>query len=245
MKRNPSVIQACGLAVLAATFIAASCSGETEPVEKAKPAFVMTPAAAALGEEYEKLRQEILPLFLDRKFDKLEAIADDLRLTREKLGNGAWKITQFYSSFWKDPREPDSSWEPRQEIYKDWIKQFPKSITARVAYAEFMAKYAWKARGDEFARDVTKQGWQLFGERLAKAHTILDESKALDQCPEWWATRIKVAMGECESREECEKIFLQAKTLHPEYYKIDTQYYLYLMPKWHGRPGEWEAVAEK
>ena len=216
---------------------------KAEAVLGIKPIFEMTPAAAALVEDIENFQHEALQLFRHRKFAELEAIAIDARSTQAKFGNGSWKIAQFYHSFRSDHSDPDRKWDAKEEIYKDWIVRFPKSITARVAYADYMVDYAWKARGGGFAGKVTPEGWKLFRERLAKAHAILDESKPLGSCPVWWVTRIQVAMGESEPAEDCEKIFLEAKAHYPQYYRIDAQYYTYLLPRWHGKPGAWEAMA--
>ena len=82
-------------------------------------------------------------------------------------------------------------WELHEKIHADWEKAYPDSITARVATARFYVAYAWHARSTEYASKVTDEGWRLFKERLAKARTVLDQSKSLEpKCPMWWSASL-------------------------------------------------------
>src|SRR5205814_10318239 len=70
-------------------------------------------------------------------------------------------------------------WQVHDRIHQDWIAQFPTSITARVAYADFFTDYAWHARGTGFADKVTKEGWQRFRERIELARNTVGETREL------------------------------------------------------------------
>ncbi|MFA9262879.1 MAG: hypothetical protein ACEQSB_06055 [Undibacterium sp.] len=210
-----------------------------------KSEFAMTPVAAALTVELDRFEQEVLQLFRKSNFAKLEEIANHARSTEARFDNGSWKIIKFYRSLLGNRKDADRNCDAKEKVYQEWIKDFPQSITARVAYADFMTDFAWKAWGSGSSSEVTPEGWKLFSDRLAKADTILAESKSLPSCPAWWGVRIQVAMGQNESPEDCKKLFHEAKALYPTNYKIDEQYYIYLLPRWHGTTGEWEAVAER
>src|SRR5256885_14723409 len=88
----------------------------------------------------------------------------------------------------------------------------PRSITAHVAHADFLTDYAWHARGSGFANTVTKEGWRLFSERLAKAQQLLDESVDFEpKCPMWWLARMTLARGQSWSWDDYERLFQEAK----------------------------------
>ena len=54
-----------------------------------------------------------------------------------------------------------------------------------------------------------------------------------------------VALGEGWERARYEKLYAEAKAFEPEFFAYDIRHAEYLMPRWHGEPGDWEAAAEK
>jgi Domain of unknown function (DUF4034) len=136
-------------------------------------------------------------------------------------------------------------WQLHETIHREWIAAFPQSITARVAYAQFMVAYAWQARGSDYADKVTEEGWRLFRERLAAARGILEDSRTLAPCPVWWQARLRVALGQGEKNADYEALFQQAKRAEPRFFYHDLSLAYYLLPRWHGEAGDWEAAAER
>ncbi|RYD18139.1 MAG: DUF4034 domain-containing protein [Verrucomicrobiaceae bacterium] len=196
--------------------------------------------------EFNRFRDETRHLYNDRKFAELEALATKLRETKERFPDGEWKLLEFYNA--QDPADEDpvSMWELHDKIHGEWVKAYPESITARVAQARFYLAYAWQARGNGFASEVTRKGWEDFNERLAKAHSVLDESKPLKPgCPVWYSTMMRIALGEGWERADYDALVKEAKAFAPEYHMYDLIRANYLLPRWHGEEGEWEAVAEK
>jgi Domain of unknown function (DUF4034) len=55
------------------------------------------------------------------------------------------------------------------ETLHDWIQANPDSITARVALANTLVAYGWKARSTGYANSVTDSACKLLGERLTAA----------------------------------------------------------------------------
>ena len=218
--------------------VAVEDSAEVGPAEKA-------PADAEM-EELTAFRNSTRQLYNNRKFAELEAFAGKIRSGKERMGTGSWKIFQFYDSLNCRADEPESMWQLHDTIHREWEAAYPESITACVARADFLTTYAWHARSDAYANEVTEEGWRLFRERLAEARTLLEQSKRLSPlCPVWFSTSQTVALGQDWSREEYDALFLEAKKLEPEFFAFDISRAQYLLPKWHGEPGEWEAEAEK
>jgi len=59
-----------------------------------------------------------------------------------------------------------------------------------------------------------------------------------------WRVRMTVALGQGWSPSDFHKLFEEAKAGEPEFWGFDTAQAQFLMPRWHGYPGEWEYVAE-
>jgi len=180
-------------------------------------------------------------LYNASKFDELEALAAQIRTERGRFANGSWKIYQFYESLGCRSDEPESMWQLHSRIHENWDAAKPHSITARVAHADFFTEYAWHARGTGYNNKVTKEGWRLFGERLTKAEELLNKSAEFEpKCPMWWRVRMTVARGQGWSWDDYERLFQEAKAFEPGFWSYDIAKATYLLPRWHGQPGEWE-----
>ncbi len=105
---------------------------------------------------------EILPLVKKKDFDGLEKIAGRMRDNRLRFANGNWQLDDFYNTLmlaadvYKWPEEKYMS------ILQEWIEQYPGSITPRVALAEALTEYGWRARGSGWASEVTEEGRAKF-----------------------------------------------------------------------------------
>lgn len=224
--------------LLALPFSVVSCERE-EPAAEAS-------VVSAGREEMIRFRGEVRQHYNNRRFAELEEIANKVRSGKERLNDGDWRIYHFYQALDCREDEPESMWQLHDEIHREWEKKFPESITARVAYAEFLTTYAWYARSDAYAGEVTQEGWRLFGERLAEARKVLEKSRSLSPaCPMWWYTCQTVALGQGWSRAEYDALFKSAKEFEPEFYAFDCSRAKYLLPRWHGEPGDWEKAAEE
>jgi hypothetical protein len=219
-----------------------------ESCHRIQPDAVDLPGLPPIEETKDKITTEIWEfrvktrsLYNASKFDELEALAAQIHSERARFRNGSWKIFQFYESLTCRRDEPESMWQLHTRIHENWDVAKPRSITAHVAHAEFFTDYAWHARGSGYSNTVTREGWRLFADRLAKAKELLDKSAALEpRCPMWWRVRMTVAQGQDWSWDDYEKLFQEAKTFEPEFWGYDVAKAEYLLPRWHGQPGEWE-----
>jgi len=236
-----SALLCVSLSTLSAEEKAPAPSARTNETSPTKP---LSPKLAR--EEVNQFRTATRKLFDERKFAELEAMADKLRSGKELFPGGTWKIQFFYECMDCPAGSSDAIWKAHEQIFHDWTTQSPKSSTAHVAKARFYQKYGWKARGTSFGPEVTEEGWKLLSERLAIARTILDQSKPLKPaCPMWWYTYQTVALGQNWERKEYDALFNEAKKFEPGFFPYDTARANYLLPRWNGRKGEWEDVAEK
>lgn len=216
-----------------------------EQVGGKQPAAEAATVASSEAAVRSKFRSDVRRLYNNRNFAELEALAAKLRDGKERFADGEWKILEFYDSQDCADDEPEAMWRLHDKIHQEWEEKYPESITARVSRARFLTNYAWQARGSGYANTVTAEGWRFFHERLEQARVILDRSKNLKpSCPVLYSSMMKIALGQGWERADFDALFKEAKAFEPEYQKYDCLRAYFLLPRWHGEPGEWETVAE-
>jgi hypothetical protein len=185
-------------------------------------------------------------LLLAKDYDGLDAFARKLRDSKESYDAGAWKFCFVYCGLDLPEEASNADWTVRLTALQDWINARTNSITARVAMANDLVTFAWKARGDGFADTVTEEGWQLFNQRLNEAVKVLDTAKPLkEQCPYWWSVKLETDLGLSTDRPQYDATFEEATNAWPDYDPYYHHRAWYLMPRWYGTNGEWESDLEK
>jgi hypothetical protein len=179
-------------------------------------------------------------LLFSSQFDKLEAMAQEFRVSKATYYDGNWKLTGFYRGVSEPANEEvETQWTQRLDRIRAWAKERPDSITARVALAETLSNYAWHARGPSWSKDVSKEGWLLMKERLSESWQVLVQSKYLPaKCPGWWAAAQRVALGQGWDRTRYERLFQEAIAFEPSYNLYYYRKAVYLQPRWFGEEGE-------
>ncbi|MFA6289035.1 MAG: DUF4034 domain-containing protein [Opitutaceae bacterium] len=217
-----------------------------KPVAPANPSQSLQRVKDPILEEIYAFRVEIRQAYNNRRFDELETKAAELRTSKALFENGTWKISKFYSALACSDDEPESMWQLHDRIHQDWITAKPGSITARVAYADFLARYAWQARGSDYANTVKKEGWRLFEERLEAARTVLAQARALpEKDPMWWRVSLTVALGQGWPKPAYDALVKEAKSAEPGFWEYDTARAYSLLPRWYGEEGDCEAYASE
>ncbi len=119
-------------------------------------------------------------------FDSLEAWADRFRKGDVMAGN-EYALELLYERIGDahlvggtaSQGGLEAWYQGQLAMIDEWLKQKPKSVTARVAKAQAYIAYAWDARGNEFADKVPEEGWKVFGERMETAEEILNKTARL------------------------------------------------------------------
>ncbi len=190
-----------------------------------------------------KLSVDVRVLLHEEKYEELEKIANEFRTGKTRFPDGGWKIRQFYRPF----GNPYYGWGELFRNLDRWLKKYPNSVTARVATAEAWSSFAWEARGKDYARTVTEEGWKLMRERMAKAYDLVknppdDPSK---DCVHRYHLLLWIANAQGWDRQKYEELFQKAITFEPLYYTYYLDKAYYLLPRWHGEEGEWQRFANE
>jgi len=194
----------------------------------------------------EKYKDAIAQLLKQEKFADLDCIADAARKGKARFSGGAWKLANFHSGL-DSPRPGHATqedWSQHLDLIERWSSQNPRSITARIALAESYVSFAWNARGEGNSDSVTESGWKLFGERMEKAKTILDDISATRNDPEWYLAMQLVAQGQSWDLSRATALYQQAAAFEPGFQSYYRVYADYLQPKWSGEEGDPARFAE-
>ena len=180
----------------------------------------------------------IATYLVEERFDELDRIADTFRRekTREKGGN--WKLYELYEDLDAPEKTDKDSLEHLAHLEK-WVQVRPQSITARVALATSLMRWAWVARGNGSARTVTDAMFAQFAERSQKALQVLEAARDLPvMCPQWFDEMLRVGTALNWDQGRMHAVLERAVQFEPEYFYSDQKYANYLLPKWDGQPGD-------
>jgi hypothetical protein len=191
--------------------------------------------------EMQSIGREAEDALVGKSYDELEAMALRFRGLNECYADGGTKLGVFYKGFVPSDDDADGVWRARFDELRMWEKAKPKSFTARIALANCLVSFAWKARGGDVADKVDQDSWRLFFERLGEATNVLGQAKVLgENCPKYWSTMLEACQGLQVERPEYDNLFQQAIEEYPYY----TYYYrlrgTHLLPRWYGKEGEWQ-----
>jgi hypothetical protein len=189
---------------------------------------------------------EVAGLLRRGAYEELDRLARDLRGTKARFANGSWKLAAFYDTF--SPRCDEADGGPMRErlgAAQDWVQKRPDSVAAKIALAEALFAEAADLRGGGYAKTVEDRTWAAMDERVQRALGLLSAARAQpERCPGWWAVRMHLAFYESLERADYDRFFEEAVALEPEYDVFYGRRAYYLLPRWGGREGEWEADLE-
>jgi hypothetical protein len=205
------------------------------PLKEEEPAFTPT-------------YDETFRLLKEGKFDQLEVLTSKHRGRNVKLGEcDVMTLETFYDYFDFNSSTPDAYWESIASQLREWAKAYPESPTPLVALGNLYVNFGWSARGHGYADSVAQQGWKLFDERVRNAKGYLEQAAALkNQDPCAYRELINVALGLSDlPREYMEQAYERGVALEPNFVSTYRAKANYLLPRWYGSPGEWEAWLKK
>lgn len=215
----------------------------------AAPAAV-APAAYALKEDaveeqIDAFRKVVLGRFESGKFGELEVLASHIIGEKSLFGDGSWKILRLHEALELPGDQPDEKWSAREVEIEKWEAQFPESITARTAHIGFLASYAGYARGAGSADSSMGVHSPLSDVRLAVAAELYQSCRSMAaKSPMLWYEGQRVGLGQGWPTKAVLGQFEEAKRAEPEFWHYDGQVARFLLPKWHGKDGDWEKFEE-
>jgi hypothetical protein len=192
-----------------------------------------------------EFRAEMRELLAGRKYARLAAIADSLRRSRAEFGDGTYALLQFVSAFslTDTPQEKDvEAWQASIRNLELWRAAVPDSPLPDVALAQTFVSLGWKSRGGGYAFTVRDTGWAGFTVALKRARDVLDTAGTKRPLGiEWYLVSARVGLGQGWPTEDSQKLFEGAIACDSTCAIAYWQRANFLLPRWYGAPGEWEA----
>jgi len=194
-------------------------------------------------------RDVLLSRLRHHQFEDLDKFADDARASRSRFPGGGWKLFNIYDVTNEPAAGADvteEEWQAHLKLFEEWIANNPDSATARAGYADTWVRYAWHARGPKPARELSSTQKKLFAERLKRAKEVVVDSMSHGlRCPQFYSVLLSVGQGEGWNRSQYDEVFEAAVAYEPLYRSFYHKKGSYLLPRWYGRDGDWEAFAEE
>lgn len=184
---------------------------------------------------------------LQEQFQDLDAYATFLRNTKARFPDGGWKLYRLVAALklcpgTGDPSEAD--WKAHLARLSAWQKAMPESPTANIMLGAGIVSWAWDARGSGFANTVSPEAWRTFEVRLKDARGVLEGApESARRCPMWFASMHSVALGQGWNHYEYDQLYERAVAEEPGFLGHYANKAQYLLPRWQGRPGDWERYA--
>lgn len=187
------------------------------------------------------VKTQLIRLF-DGEFAELEKEAATPSFPGVEI-NGLSPDEAFYACFSYSEWNDNPEWERFFAQLDKWDVAHPNSPHAGLARALAFISYAWDARGTGWADSVTEEGWRLYGERLQVAAKALKGSEANGgpNYPAYWKARITLARAQNVPAADTLEFAETALNRFPEDASLYSGVCVYLLPRWHGAPGQWES----
>ena len=226
--------------------------GKNKPAEPPAAAGEQAKAGAAsvtTGESEEDYRFRMGQYLMARDFTGLEKEVHDIRSRKLRFPGGVWKLAIFYEGLTQplvgaDPHDAD--YQAHFANLRRWQAACPESPAPLIALAESYQGYAFLARGDGYASTVTAEGWRLFDQRInASASYLADAAQLKEKDPYWYESMQHISVYQGWEKAQAAALLASAVAFEPGYYHYYREHALYLLPKWHGEPGDAEAFAEE
>jgi hypothetical protein len=193
-------------------------------------------AAQARMEALSKLpRQRGLTYLQAGDWKKLDELVDSLAVSGERAPDGDFqlqRVTSGIAALFDVTEESDESMRKKLAAYQ---RERPESALAPILTAMQLHSAAWRARGEGFASDVTREGWKLFSERNRQAWQKILAAKAHgDRLPTWYEEAIAIGLDTGFEGEQLKELFEEGVGrflgYHPIYFAFQRQF----SPRWGG-----------
>ncbi len=143
---------------------------------------------------------------------------------------------------WSTLLEPGSvpfDYQTRLQQLRTWYEVDQKSLFPRWILSKQEKAVAWQARGTGYASSVSEKQFALFAEHIKAAVDYMDGYVPDKHTPPgYFTTRINLHVSSNATRDEFRKTTDALLKYHPRYLQAHRAAINYLMPRWHGEPGD-------
>jgi len=193
------------------------------------------------------VHEESATLLSKEDFAGLEKLAAELRKKGYDVRFDSTQLGAFYGGLKLGTDATNQEWMDRLPVLKKWSAAFPKSLTARLAIANWFIGYAWRARGGGYADTITPEGGEKMESSATRAEDTLEavpEGTKIDD-PIYYKDWLDLCLLQGKSKDEMFDYLEKGTALAPEFEPLYLGAAIYLMDRWYGDPLERETWMKK
>jgi hypothetical protein len=178
------------------------------------------------------------------KWDEVEQEMDRLRAERTDQPAAGKQLAAWYDQLYKPDFTGSKDYTQHFDHLKEWRKSFPDSPTPLLVLARSYINWAWEARGTGLAYTVSEEGWDLFNTRISEARIFLKRALELPQKDaEGYALLVTIATAKGHPESQAREWVAKGMEIDSRYNPLYMNMANYLLPRWHGNPGDIERFA--
>jgi hypothetical protein len=179
------------------------------------------------------------------EFQTLETLAGELLQSREESADGALLLDCFFYAFIIPVNAPAEDFALLENKLAAWSRARPESPLVPLLEAQLHRDRAWHAVGTGVFRNLTKETRAVYRAEMRASRQILESHPGAKIYPTYYDMLITVALCQRWPRPAFFAVIDEATRAHPGYALYQVAGAARLLPKWGGKPGEWEAYAER
>jgi hypothetical protein len=192
------------------------------------------------------LMQEARDLLAAGKYAEIEKRMAQYRRSREEFLDGKSLLSAFYDGL-ADGGEnaSEAQWAQNGKRLLDWSKKQPASLTAKIALSMAYYHGAHLARGRDYGIHVKKEQWELMEKRLRlSARALPDTISSGEKCPGFFLAIQRIFFLKGIKRKDFDSVTRHGLKKYPKFTGYHVNMANYLMDRWHGEQGDWQAYAK-
>ncbi|WP_372719142.1 WD40 repeat domain-containing protein [Novipirellula sp.] len=197
------------------------------------------------GEDEVQLRQRVRAMLLDQQYAELEHLISDVRKHQSRSVTGSSYLEVIYDELgspMNNANDRRSAIHDRKQILGAWNRSKP-SMAAHIALAYCFQKEARDARGGGLAGTVSGDAVDIIERAISQAEEALRRAAAMaeddgvsDPCIPAMQMRLGLYAG--YDRNRMQRYLDKSLDIDPWFTRPIDSMALYLLPRWHGRPGD-------
>jgi len=174
-------------------------------------------------------------LFMGGEYSTLDSLISQSAQRLEDLPDGSSTLTGIFAGLdnlmtWGHVRLDEAL-----SHIAGWRRAVPGSAEPDLLEAEIFRTWAWSARGEGAAPDVSRQAWALFAYRTEMAAAAMEDAKSLARSnPHWYELSLDVGVDQSDTVTRLRVLFDEGLQRFPGYLPLYGSMLRVLMPRWFG-----------
>ena len=179
-----------------------------------------------------------------KKYNEIDQVIRHFISTKSRNSKGESDLLNFFGVYpmW-DQRVP---LKLLNKVSPDWMSGSKTELTelCQNCQGTDVKFICMESKGGGFASNVSNEAWKHFIERSRQSQDlVLDANDSSN--PIWFYAFQQLATGLNMPKDQYYTLVSLGTTLHPEFDEIHKNAVWYLLPRWHGVTGDWQAYRDE